>query len=93
MNKDAKKMLEALRKSANENTRTHAIDILEGRRIAWAPKDISAEKLATTGSLGGFLQSVMTGDYREAWQHADELNREAIAGIVPADAKRGYTNE
>ena len=71
-------MLVALTKSANSNTAEHARDILEDRKIAFDSGGLGAEKLATLGNLGGLLATVMTGDVRESYAMADELNTLAL---------------
>ena len=83
MNTNARVMLEALRLSANDTTSEHAIDLLENRHIAWAPKGVTAEYLATAGRLGGFLEAVMSGDLTLAWRSGDESNQAALAAVVP----------
>ena len=83
MTPETKRMLMALRNSSNPNTREHAIDILEDRKISFDTQGLGAEKLAATGNLGGFLAAVMTGDYHEAWCMADELNRQALLSGIP----------
>jgi len=89
MNENAHKMLEALRGSANEATREHAIDVLEGRPIPFDSQGLGAVKLAATGNLGGFLQVVTTGNFREAWLKADILNRHALRTVVPIEDQVG----
>lgn len=84
-----KRALELLRHSGNENTREHAIDILEDRLIPFA-KGIPALEVAATGSLGGFLQAVVKGDVVRMWQMADSYNRVLIDPIVPNEIKERY---
>ena len=83
MNTNARVMLEALRLSANDNTREHAIDLLENRQIPWAPKGVTAEELAAKGRLGGLLQAVVSGDLHRTWCAADDLNKEALKDVIP----------
>ena len=85
MNNNTRLMLGALRNSLNVNTREHAIDILENRKIAFDTQGLGAEELAATGHLGGFLQAVMSGSFREAWARADTLNREAIMYVETSE--------
>ena len=73
-------MLEALRHSSNQNTREHAIDILEDRPVAFSTT--KAHILASEGILGGFLQVVMSGDIKEALGRADHLNQWALKDIA-----------
>ena len=88
MNDNARTMLEALRASPNENTRGHAIDILEARKIPWAPEGVTAEMLALEGRLGDFLSAVMTGDYLLAYGAADIQNQQALRSILGPDNDR-----
>jgi len=83
MNNNTKVMLDALRLSANSNTREHAIDLLENRQIEWAPKGVTAMELATAGRLGGLIEAVLTGDLTRAWRGADVLNQAALAPVIP----------
>ena len=82
MNSNTRLMLEALRHSPNENTREHAIDVLEGRAIPFDSKGLGAEQLATTGILGDFLRAVMTGDFLAAYGAADLHNQRALRSIL-----------
>ena len=87
MNPYTTKVLEALKRSANPATADNARRILSGEGVTFSP--ISAEKLAATGQLGGFLKAVMMGDMTHIWQTADELNRQAIAYLIDRDIKNG----
>ena len=71
-------MLVALTKSANSNTAEHARDIVEGRPAPANRLDLNHEGLATYGIYGGFLKAVMTGNVRESYAMADELNTLAL---------------
>lgn len=72
-------MLDALAKySANPQTRFHADAILAGREVPLGEHYYSAEELAAKGTLGGFLEAVMKGDYEWARVKADSLNQIAL---------------
>jgi hypothetical protein len=89
MTPESRALLEALRTTKNLKTRESAIAILEDKAIPWAPKGITAEKLAATGRLGGFLEAVMAPSLTLAWLFADDENRDAICHIVPPALRLG----
>ena len=80
-------LLQALKSSANTQTAQHAAAILLGCSLAGG---CLAEDYATTGTLGGFLRAVVTGNQLLAWQLADELNRQAIAHLIPEEIRAKY---
>lgn len=84
MTHDTTIMLDALTKSANPITADHAKAILLGREVPMGEHYYSAEELATMGTLGAFLKTVMTGDIKATRDMADPLNLLAldIAGII-----------
>ena len=80
-------LLVALKSSANPRTAQHAAAILLGCSLIGG---CLAEDYATTGTLGGFLEAVMTGDLLLVWQLADELNRQEIAHLIPEEIRARY---
>jgi len=88
MNTNARIMLDALQHSANEGTRESATALVTGTKLPWAPEGRNAEEMATTGILGDFIKTVMTGDYLAAYGAADVHNQRILRGILGPDNDR-----
>ncbi len=68
-------MLIALTRSANDSVAELAIELLTARNLQSAILSRSAE-------FGGFMSSVVEGDFIEAFTRADDLNRTALLNMV-----------
>ena len=86
MNPTTKTILEALKSSPNIATAQTAATILAGGTPTFSP--LPASELALMGGYGGFMKAVMTGDLKDMWDLADELNRTAITHLIPAEFKK-----
>jgi hypothetical protein len=90
MTTQTRELLQALKGSDNPMTATHAADVLRGRICPVGSTTLTAEELAADGQFGGFLKAVVTGDQQMAWALADELNRQAIAHLIPEEIRVRY---
>ena len=88
MTTQTRELLMALKSSANQATAYNAPILLgESLNVDYKP---DPEKCAAAGHYGGFLKAVMTGDKKLVWQLADELNRQAIAHLIPEEIRAKY---
>ena len=82
MNMNARIMLQALAQSGNQATAESARALLTGAKMPWAGEDSDTQHLALAGRLGGLIQAVMTGDLRDSWRAADDLNQMALEDTI-----------
>lgn len=80
-------MLEALKRTENKHTRKVAGDILANRHMWYVTQETPAE-LATRGFFGVFMQLIMRGDYKAAYQAADAKDKSALRAAIELDDRR-----